>query len=284
MTVGDANGDGLPDLVTIDEGPSVSVALADGSGGFPFIQAYPTPNWAMVVAVGEVDGDGRPDLLVVDAELLVNVFLGNGQGFAPPVVTSTALAQGTVMKIGDLDGDGRLDVLALTNSTPPVARMFFASSSGTLNESNDLQLDDAIQVPVLADWNRDGKPDLIAVTSGGQAVRIWSGLGSGLFAEPVDQPIPSAAGSSAPAGVTVPADFNGDRALDLVLLSTTTTILLGRGDGSFACAIPYDRDLEPGDLFSGFLPTDLFAADLNHDGKDDLVDSLGAAATVLLSR
>src|SRR5690349_16690851 len=59
--VADFNGDGKPDLVTVDVfSNTVSILLGQGDGTFPVFTDYPVANGADVAAVGDFNGDGRP--------------------------------------------------------------------------------------------------------------------------------------------------------------------------------------------------------------------------------
>jgi hypothetical protein len=107
----------------------------------------------------------------------------------------------------------------------------------------------------VADFNNDKKPDL-AVVTGNQSVGILLGNGDGTFTSPVYY-------YDGGGSWLAVADFNGDNKLDIgVGAQTGTAILYGNGDGTFQAAV-FPTSLTN---FGAF-----FTADLNNDGKPDLI-------------
>src|SRR5262249_40424986 len=121
------------------------------------------------------------------------------------------------------------------------------------------------QFPVaiaIADWNGDGHPDLaVANQYGGGGGSLLYGNGDGTFQAPVN-----IAAGVAPRGV-VTGDFNGDGVPDLAVTQQDTSsgsinVLLGNGNGTFKPPVTYTAGTAPGFLL---------AADLNGDGRPDLI-------------
>jgi hypothetical protein len=118
----------------------------------------------------------------------------------------------------------------------------------------------------LADFNRDGKLDLVTCNEG-DAVTVWLGNGRAGFTPAPGSPFKAAA------HLVAAGDVNGDGKPDLALThhdSYDVAVLLGAGDGSFAPA--------PGSPFAahqGSRPHNhgLTLADLNSDGRLDLITS-----------
>jgi hypothetical protein len=88
-SVADLNGDGRPDLVTIDDdvnysGVGVSVLLNRGDGSFGSRRDYRAGGDLASIAIGDLNGDGRPDLVAADRNLDgVSLFLNEGRGRSP---------------------------------------------------------------------------------------------------------------------------------------------------------------------------------------------------------
>src|SRR6185437_14841429 len=126
----------------------------------------------------------------------------------------------------------------------------------------------------------DGKPDLALLdgTLSSAAVGVLINNGDGTFAAEVDYPA-----GWAPTSLTV-ADLNGDGKPDLAAGNydgnydgtvepelDTVSVLLNDGDGTFAAAVDY---------LTGLGPNAVVAADLDGDGKPDLVTQDDATGTV----
>src|SRR5260370_19654464 len=66
---GDFNGDGIPDLVTVNPGDNtVTVAQGVANGTFVHPVTYPAGTGARAVALADLYGDHRRDLIVADDE------------------------------------------------------------------------------------------------------------------------------------------------------------------------------------------------------------------------
>ncbi|HSZ54400.1 MAG TPA: FG-GAP-like repeat-containing protein [Tepidisphaeraceae bacterium] len=124
-----------------------------------------------------------------------------------------------------------------------------------------------------ADLNGDGKPDLAVAEATG--VSILLGNGNGTFQAPIT--FASATSPNVPANV-VAADFNGDGKQDLAFGGAGSTraigVLLGNGNGTFETLQTFGLGA------SGLIY--VAAADLNGDGKVDLLSDVAGGVQVLL--
>jgi hypothetical protein len=120
-----------------------------------------------------------------------------------------------------------------------------------------------------ADFNGDGKPDLVIGTQGNESVAVLLDTTAAGAAAPSFGPVQTFAVGNSPDALTV-ADFNGDGKPDLAAVNVvdqTVSVLLnttpaGASTVSFA----------PQQIFLiGFDANAVVAADLNGDGKPDLI-------------
>ena len=259
LFVADFNSDGRPDILVSDG----TMNLGNGDGSF-------TPGTSVsgrALAVADFNGDGRPDVLQLGTGTLL-VLLGNGDGTFQPAITTASGAGLTGVIAVDLNGDGKADIVGTYGT---FIFVYISNGDGTFKAGVPYNMGTSVDYSLLAlgDFNGDGKTDVVIslygiYPSGGQEI-VLLGNGDGTFQAPKVSPNPPDVWSVA-AG-----DFNGEGKLDLAVgtfggcLSTCgaggTYILLGNGDGTFQSATTT--------AFPGSGP--LLAADLNGDGKLDLV-------------
>ena len=116
---------------------------------------------------------------------------------------------------------------------------------------------------VAGDFNRDGKQDFLAAFNTSNKIGYYGNTGSGVFAAEVDYTTPDNATRIAV------GDIDNDGKLDIVTFggnSSQITILKGNGDGTFAAATQDGISRAA----TGSM-TDMALADLNGDGKLDIV-------------
>ncbi len=169
--------------------------------------------------------------------------------------------------------------------------MLLGQGDGTLLPATTYNVENDANSVAVADWNGDGKPDLVNGNQGSGSVSVLLGNGDGTFQMPIYTAVTAVAGVSAgdfdgdgkpdlvngnqgdgtflPAttvtvgnvtrGVAI-ADLNGDGNLDVVAGGTPQAfVLLGNGDGTFQAPVGY-----PGNLW-------VSVADFDGDGHLDVI-------------
>jgi dienelactone hydrolase len=181
------------------------------------------------------------------------------------VFASSSIAQSEFTErpvLADVNGDGKLDLIGEAGGTADVITVRLGNGDGTFQ--TEVQYPTAVSpnYPLVGDFNDDGKIDIAVLCESG-VVSILLGNGDGTFQSHIDSPIdPGLHNFGMAAG-----DLNGDGKLDLVVgyqdpKSSSISVLLGNGDGTFRAPVDYSAGSEPGAVA---------IADLNGDGKLDIV-------------
>jgi hypothetical protein len=202
VAVGDMNGDGIDDIVTVPgPGGGPHVKVFDGATGnlmFSFMATTPSYTGGLSVATGDVNGDGFTDVIVGFGNNSgggrVMVFSGKDSSvlkdffaYAPSFTGSVNVAS------ADVNGDGKYDII--TGAGPgggPHVQVFDGATGGVGVQPNALfsffafnsTFNGGIYV-AAGDVNGDGQADLI-IGLGAQSgtdgrVRVFNGLNSGLL-------------------------------------------------------------------------------------------------------
>jgi hypothetical protein len=112
--IGDFNGDGKPDIVTVNQtSDSISLSLGNGDGTFQAAMNTATKGMnSRDLTVGDVNGDGKLDVVVVSpSNTIISTFLGNGDGTLQAVKTAATPSGCNTVVLADVNGDNKLDVL-----------------------------------------------------------------------------------------------------------------------------------------------------------------------------
>jgi FG-GAP-like repeat len=168
----------------------------------------------------------------------------------------------------DLNADGRLDLVGVLSTGVLANRIgvWLGNGDGTFHpEATYPTATNPVSSPVIGDFNGDGTLDIAVACYG--VVSVLLGNGDGTFQPHHDFPIDVFTTTGFVANGMATADFNADGKLDLVVgyqavASNAVSVLLGNGDGTFQPPVDYSTENEPNAIG---------VADLNHDGKLDIV-------------
>ncbi len=271
VVTGDFDRDGKPDIATTASSANALMVFANRGGQHYVLTDQHAVSSPSQVETADVNGDGNLDLLATSADdKAVYVFLGVGDGtFLPGGSISLASPPRTIF-LWDLDGDGALDLVVQewdSTSSPTKSALLTFRNDGTGHFTpwhTVAAMSDKIGPAIgFADFNADGRPDIVVETATGVEFRLNNG--NGRFAAPY-----SLNAGSRPEGLAI-GSFNRDRYVDLVLAlsapcsgppcASYATIFLNDGTGHF-------QSRRGRTLLTG---SSMTVADITGDGAQDIV-------------
>ncbi len=261
----DVNGDGKLDFVFSDGLHTVKLLLGNGDGTFGIEQSFTTVQPEHSIALANLNGDHHLDLVVgadTSTNGVIGVYFGDGTGqFSSSAVITNCNCDLATLTVADHNGDGKPDITVRN-----------ASLAG--NGDGSFQPPVYFTTPpfagTIADVDADGIPDHLWCETNGSVVSIQRGRNDGTFTN-------AALFVSGPsAWKSVAADFDGDGKSDVVTLDYNAEIpalsmLRGNGDGTFQAPRSYRVGRTAPDTYLGGQTSLAVAADVNGDGKTDII-------------
>ncbi len=260
VALGDLNDDGHLDVIVAnEEGNTVSVLLADGSGGFGGRQTYDVGGTCPVdVVVGDLNGDTFDDVVTVNQDTNnIAILLGDGTGalslpgLEPVGILPRAVHMGQLNDDDgdtDVDDDDDLDMVVVNRTDKTVGVLLGDGSGGFAPQvTYDVFVAAADVVApedvILADMNRDDIADIVVANEGNDTVVILINNGDGTFPD-------AAVGSTftvsmgnimSPLAVAV-GDFDDNGTMDIATANKfgggmagtegSVSVMLGDGNGA----------------------------------------------------
>jgi len=195
---------------------------------------YPKP--------ADVNADGWTDLVLTASDsLYVFPNLQNGS-LGTPIRLYVPGGGGGTVAVGDLNGDGHADVALTETVYQSFVQIFLGDGAFGFTQAPLFATHYGGHATEIADFDENGMPDLLIAAR--DTSQILLGQGGGSFSA-----------RDVPGDVIAVADLDLDGHEDLV---TTTSVLLGNGDGTFHLPILHGADGACG------------IADLDADGVPEL--------------
>jgi hypothetical protein len=293
VVMGDMNMDGKLDLVGTGEKPR-SILVLPGTGDGRFGDALSTPLMTSEgpgdLVLGDVNSDGNLDLAFITHDsYAVTLLLGDGRGHLVPAPNSPIMMKDGHhphthgLAMGDLNGDGKLDLATVNNADNDISVAFGDGRGNFTRAPATFAVGPSPYPSAVGDVNNDGHPDIVATATAtgpqraqqlpfSRALTLLLNDGHGSFRS---SRLPLRTGQ--PWFVAI-GDLNGDRQPDLVAThheQSALTVLSGDGRGGFT-----EMSGSPFDFGHNVFRAAL--ADVNRDGKPDVIAAAGDGVRVML--
>ena len=268
----DVNGDGKVDLICGDGGSNTLTVLTNnGSGVFGSNATLTVGSVPQPGVAADVNGDGYLDLINPNytSSGTLSVYTNNGSGVFGSNATLTVGSYPSCVCAADVNGDGYLDLITAhyKGNNGNTLTVLTNNGNGVFGFNATLTVGKAPIWVTAVDVNGDGKVDLISVNNETNTLTVLTNNGKGVFGFNATLTV-----GGTPTWVSA-TDLNGDGKLDLISANggtyttgpgngNTLTVLTNNGSGVFGSNAT---------LTVGTGALNLLAADLNSDGKPDLI-------------
>ena len=215
----------------------------------------------------DINHDDHLDLIFYDTmQTTIGVYIGDGTGLFSELRSFFTNTESLTFALGDFNNDGYLDAVLASFVIDRVV-IYLGDGNGSFGPRiiQMISYDVFIAALEVADFNNDGKLDVVISDSNSNTFGILLGKGNGSL----ETPIVYSTGDSYGLNKLSVGDLNGDHYVDIVFhsrINHSIVVLFGSVNGSFASAMILS-------LSSESLIDTLLIDDLNGDTIPDIIFS-----------
>jgi len=230
LTLGDYNGDGLPDIYL---GGSGRLYRNEGDGTFPDVtQIAGVGNSGSTVLLDvlffDYDNDGDEDLLGLDHRPPYVLYENKGDGTLTKIQVEGIISGSNSLTVADYDNDGDLDLFILTFDNQGI--LLRNLGDGSFEDRTEEAGLEGLNQPYAAlffDYDLDGDEDLFILSGYDYPNQLYCNNGDGTFED-----VAKKAGVQKGNGEIAVGDYDGDGFPD-IFIAGSNIIYHNKGEGKF---------------------------------------------------